>query len=138
VNTQSPPARKGEGAPVGEQQLGELRHERNAPICRGRLGRDTAGGNAAVRPRELRAHVDHAGREVDVLPDQAEQLRDAHPAVDGGGEQRPVARQARGQQPPDLVPAQHPLAPADGVRPLAGLELAHSIVDRPAVAEREA
>jgi len=91
-----------------------------------------------VRPRELRAHVDEAGREVDVLPEEAEQLRDAHAAVDGGREQRPVAGQAGGQQPLDVVPAEHPLAAADGMRPLTGLELAHRIVDRPTVAEGEA
>jgi hypothetical protein len=82
--------------------------------------------------------VDHAAREVDVIPDEPQQFGDPHAAVDRRREQGPVARQGGAQEPPDLVASQDALAPANGMWPLVGLEPTHRIVDDPAVAEREA
>jgi hypothetical protein len=74
------------------QQLGELRHERDIPNCRGGLGRHPPRRDCPVGAREVGAHADHAGGEVDVVPDQPQQLRDAQPRVERGGEQGPAPR----------------------------------------------
>jgi hypothetical protein len=66
--------------------------------------------------RELAADTNQTCLEVDLGPGEAEQLRQAHPAVERGREQRPVGGQADGEQPRDLLVGQDaPLGP----RPLA-------------------
>jgi hypothetical protein len=71
-----------------------------------------------VGSRELGAHVDHPGREVDVVPDQTEQLGDAQ----HGGEHQPIAWGAGAEQAFDLGAAQYALAAALRPRALVGLE----------------
>jgi len=50
-------------------------------IMRRGLVRDPPCRNAAVRTRELRAQMEHAGSEVDIRPAQREQLGNPHPGV---------------------------------------------------------
>jgi len=72
-------------------------------IMRRGLVRDPPCRNAAVRTRELRAQMEHAGSEVDIRPAQREQLGNPHPGVQSGHDQQPVAGSARRQQADDLV-----------------------------------
>jgi hypothetical protein len=88
-----------------------------------------------VRTRELRAHVDHAGVEVDVAPGQPEQLGDPHPCVERGDDERPPTWRAGREQPSDLIAAEHPLAAALTMGTLAGLELRDRVIHDPAVAQ---
>jgi hypothetical protein len=55
------------------------------------------GGRAAVGARELGAHADHAGGEIDVVPDEAERLGDAQAGEEDGREHQPVALRAGGE-----------------------------------------
>ena len=93
---------------------------------------------AAVGARELGAHVDHAGREVDVVPDEAEHLGDAQAGVEDGRDHQPVARRAGAEQPLDLGAAEHALAAALRPWALVVLEQFDRVGDYPAAAAREA
>ena len=84
--------------------------------------------------RELGAHVDHAGREVDVVPDQAEQLGDAQAGVEHGRDHQPVARRAGREQALDLGAAEHALAAALRPGALVVLEPLDGVGDDPAAA----
>jgi hypothetical protein len=88
--------------------------------------------------RELGADPDQTGGEVDVLPDQPEELGDPQATEEGGGDQQPSARGTGGEQALDLRPPQHPLAPSPVARALLGLEQLDWIGRDPAVAAGEA
>jgi hypothetical protein len=64
------------------QRVGELRDERDVPHRCGGLGRYPPRRGVAVGARELGAHVDQAGAEIDVIPDEAEQLGDPQAGVE--------------------------------------------------------
>jgi hypothetical protein len=120
------------------EQAGELGNERDVEH-RGRgLGRDAPGRITAVGARELRAHVDHAGREVDVVPHHADHLRDAQAGVEDGGHHQPVVRRAGAKQPLDLRAAEHALAAPPRPGALVVLEQLDRVGDDPAAAAREA
>jgi hypothetical protein len=131
-------AREPAPLPVCAKQAGELRDERNV-TQRGRgLRRDAPGGRAAVGARELCAHVDHAGREIDVVPDQAEHLRDAQAGVEDGRRHQPVGLGAGAEQALDLGAAEHALAAALRPWALVVLEPLDRVGDDPAAAAGEA
>jgi hypothetical protein len=119
---------------VCAEQARELGDERNVAHRGGRLGRDALGGGAAVGARELRAHVDHAGREVDVVPDQAEQLGDAQAGVEHGRQHQPIAGRAYAEQALDLRATEHALAPPLRPWALVGLEQLDGVGDDPSAA----
>jgi hypothetical protein len=93
-------------------RAGELGDELDVAHRGGGFGRDAPGGRAAVRARELGAHMDHTGREVDVVPHQAEHLGDAQAGVEDGRDHEPVAGRADPEQALDLGAAEHALAAA--------------------------
>jgi hypothetical protein len=96
---------------VRAEQLGELRDERDIAHRGKRLRRDARGRRTAVGARELRAHVNHSGGEVEVVPDEAEQLGDAQAGKENRRQHQPIARRADREQALDLSAAQHALAP---------------------------
>jgi hypothetical protein len=100
--------------------------------------RDASGWQATVGARELRAHVDHAGREIDVVPDQAEHLRDAQAGVEDGRQHQPVARRAGREQALDLGAAEHALAAPLRPGALVVLEPLDRVGEDPAAAARKA
>jgi hypothetical protein len=108
--------------PVCAKQAGELDDERDVADRGGGLRRDPPGWAAAVGARELRAHVDHAGGEVDVVPDEAEHLRDAQAGRERSrsSADRAVSRSRAGAAEDALAAAPWPRAlvvvePLDGV-----------------------
>jgi hypothetical protein len=129
-----------EGAlvPVCAEQARELRDERDVADRRGCLRRDAPRWCAAMGAGELRTHVDYAGGEVDVVPDEAEQLRDAQAGVEHGGDHQPVARRAGREQALDLRAAEHALAAPLRPRALVVLEQLNGVGDDPTAAAREA
>jgi hypothetical protein len=82
-----------------------------------------------VRPRELGADADEAGLEVDVGRGESEQLGEAHPSVERGRQQRPVAREAGAQGLCDLCLAEDALRARSGPRPLGLLQPSQRIVE---------
>jgi hypothetical protein len=81
--------------------------------------------------------MDDAGREVDVVPDQAEQLGDAQAGVEDGGDHEPVAGRACAEQALDLGAAEHALAAGLRPRAFVVLEQLDGVGDDPTAAARE-
>jgi hypothetical protein len=73
--------------------------------------------------RELRPDVELAAVEVEVRPDQAQQLGDPQAGVDRRGDQGAIARRAGDQEADDLVAAQDTLSARDrmGTLPASNL-----------------
>jgi hypothetical protein len=123
---------------VSGEQPCELGDERDV-ADRGRGLRGYAPrGRPAVGARQLRAHVDDAGVEVDVVPDEAEQLGDPQARVEHGRDHQPVAWRADREQALDLGAAEHALAATLGPRALVVLEPLDRVGDDPAAAAGEA
>jgi hypothetical protein len=93
---------------------------------------------AAVGARQLRAHVDHPCGEVDVVPDEAEQLGDVQAGVEDGRDHQPVARRADREQALDLGAAEHALAAPLRPGAFVVLEQLNGVGDDPTAAAREA
>jgi hypothetical protein len=81
--------------------------------------------------------MDRAAGDIDVFPDQAEQLGMAHPGEDGGCDQGAVRRQAPVQEVGDLLAPENPRRSGEGVRTLVRFELVDGTVSDPAVANSE-
>lgn len=65
--------------------------------------------------------MDRARVQVDVIPDQPEQLGDPHPGEQRRRDQRPISGGAAGKQPGDLVAPEHALDVQLGPRTLTAL-----------------
>ncbi len=78
---------------------------------------------AATSARELRADMDQAPADVDVVPGQAQQLRLAHAGVKRRRDQCPVGRQASIEQPLELLAAEDAVRQAGRVGTLVGFQL---------------
>jgi hypothetical protein len=91
-----------------------------------------------VGARQLRAHVDDASVEVDVVPDEAEHLGDPQARVEHGRDHEPLAGRADREQALYLGAAEHPLATTLGPRALVVFEPLDRVGDDPAAAAGEA
>jgi len=123
---------------VGGEQARELGDQRNIANRGGGLRRHAPGRRVTVRPGKLRTHTDHAGREVDVVPDETEELRDPQAGVEDGRDHQPVARRAGGEQPLDPRGPSTRWRRRSGRVPLVGLEDLDRVGGDPAVAARKA
>jgi hypothetical protein len=104
------PSHRRHRAPVFEQPRSELWGERYISIGGWGLQRDTPGRGPAVGARELRPDVELAAVEIEVRPDQPQELGDPEPGVDRRGDRGPVARRAGDQEADDLVAAEDTLS----------------------------
>jgi hypothetical protein len=91
-----------------------------------------------VGARQLRANVNDAGVEVDVVPDEAEHLGNPQARVEHSRDHQPVAWRADREQALDLGAAEHALAATLGPRTLVVLEPLDRVGDDPAAAAGEA
>lgn len=83
---------------VRAQHRCELGEERDLAYGRARLRGDAMGRNAAAAARELVAHANDAGGEVDVAPAQREHLGEAHAGVRAGEKKWPVSVRTGGEE----------------------------------------
>jgi hypothetical protein len=81
--------------------------------------------------RELGAHVNHAGCEVEIVPDEAEHLGDAEAGVEDGRQHQPISGRAGREQALDLRAAEDALAAAPWPRALVVLEPFDRVGDDP-------
>jgi hypothetical protein len=83
--------------------------------------------------RELRPDVELAAVEVEVRPDQAQELGDPQAGVDRHGDQGATARRAGDQEANDLVAAEDPLSARHRMGTLSGLQPLDRVVGDPAI-----
>jgi hypothetical protein len=82
--------------------------------------------------------VDHAGLEIDVVPDEAEHLRAAQARIENRRQHQPIARRAGREQALDLGAAEHALAAALRPRALVALKQLDRVGDDPTAPTGEA
>src|SRR5215211_4266378 len=110
------------------QELGKVGHQNDGSDCLRRLWLHSHGGLAAASWVELLANPNEPRVEVEVRPNEAEQLADAQPGEEGCCDQGSVVVGRVGEEAFDLLPGQDShLAPLrDG--PLATLEAADRVL----------
>jgi hypothetical protein len=117
---------------VLEQQIAELHGHGDVAIGRLGLGSHAVSGVVYACACELGAQGDDAGGEIDVCPDQPEQLGDPQAGVEGRGDHQPVRFRASVQQAFDVRASEYLLASREWAWTLVALELADRIDGRPA------
>jgi hypothetical protein len=125
------------GSLVFAQNRSKLGEERNLSNRRARLRRDPVRRHPSAAARELVAHVNHAGGEVDVAPAQREHLREAHPGVCAGREQRPIPLRTCCEESSELCAGEDALVGAQRMRPFVALEPVERMRGDIAAAKRE-
>jgi len=119
------------------ENRGELGEERDLAHRGSRLRWDAVWRHSVAASRELVAHVDDPGGEVNVVPAQPQHFGEPHPGVRAGDEQRPVSARTSGEESNELCAGQDALVGAQWMRSFVALEPVEWMGRDVAAAKRE-